>query len=548
MGEVLSRLLPGGLLSLQSTMLLPASDLRKGTGIPSFAQIRKRLKRASDVPADSRVLYISHLGQPDLFLSRVVLEFLEENPGFSFVWLAACCTASRTAVQVRMHPGALSSSDAILVVPPLATSSRKSFSRAFHFRGGGAGACSSFTDLQSYSFDPWATLELSLSLLNGTDAYIYFFAEPVPSVSYFMKIEGGEDIAVWSKSVEEAVAHALSRSGLDGAGGTSLEKSWQGMLLPCFLLRAALQDVEHYCPPAGALGCAIRTLSISQVQAEDFLVTWKALMHFRKSEAAERLAVTRLLCFCVAFMGGYVTPVRSQSYISGVLAESLVENDAHLDLWMKGLSPLDLDLILKAVGPCLTLRKVTIGSSATGGAGLGEFLLQHPGIEEVDLEWEAARDMQFLGRALSSHSSLTRLNLTHNDIGAFGARHLGRGLAENMTLTELDVRENGLGSEGMRLLLGGIGVKSALAILKAQDNDIGDDGAIAVTECLFRCKALRCVILDGNSISDIGGKVLGVALRECDDLISLGLSRNCMSNRCKAMLLSTWESRSTEDK
>lgn len=36
--------------------------------------------------------------------------------------------------------------------------------------------------------------------------------------------------------------------------------------------------------------------------------------------------------------------------------------------------------------------------------------------QELELEWEGVRDLGSIAKALAEHKSLTRLNLTHNEV------------------------------------------------------------------------------------------------------------------------------------
>lgn len=94
-------------------------------------------------------------------------------------------------------------------------------------------------------------------------------------------------------------------------------------------------------------------------------------------KAEDRLAALNLLLFTVALADGHYCPRRPREFVDRVVEESL-NNEGHLELWMKDLSPEDSTEILKSIN--LTgrkLTKLTIGSSHTAGAGVGSFLKGH---------------------------------------------------------------------------------------------------------------------------------------------------------------------------
>ncbi|CAM9647757.1 unnamed protein product [Ectocarpus sp. 12 AP-2014] len=364
---------------------------------------------------------------------------------------------------------------------------------------------------------------------------------------------GGGDVSRRRRStpaegsrIERAVAEALDRLGINGTHSPP-ERNWRGVLRPCLVLRKTRQDVEKYSDAQGALKQAMCSLSVSIDQAEEFFLVWKHLASLGPSASNDRLAVLNLLVFAVSVADGYCCPRRPSDFVGRVLAESLV-TPGHLDLWMKDLSPDDSRNILRAVSAAgKKLSILTVGSSHTAGAGVGSFLRGHPSLRELELEWEGVRDLSSIAQALGEHKSLTRLNLTHNEIGPRGAVQLAAALRNNKSLTELDLRENSLGPSGMKSIADALASNETMRTLHLQDNSIGDDGVIAMTEALMRNGRLRTVCLDGNKVSDEGAKVICIAIKMNLALKMLSLSRNALPDESKRALQDAWSQRELED-
>eukprot|EP00752_Nemacystus_decipiens_P015198 g13533.t1 len=346
--------------------------------------------------------------------------------------------------------------------------------------------------------------------------------------------------------IERAVREALDRLEINGSGAPP-ERNWRNVLKPCFVLRKAREDVEKYSDARGALKQAMCSMTVSIDQAEEFFVTWKYLGVLGPCATNDRLAVLNLLLFSVSVSDGFCSPRRPRDFVNRVLDESLV-TPGHLDLWMKDLSPDDSRNILRQVnGSGKKLSILTVGSSHTAGAGVGSFLRGHPTLKELELEWEGVRDLSSIAQALAEHRSLTRLNLTHNEIGPRGAIQLAGALRSNKSLTELDLRENSLGPTGMKAIADALASNDTMRTLHLQDNSIGDDGVIAMTEALMRNGRLRTVCLDGNKVSEEGAKVICIAIKMNPALKLLSLSRNALPDDAKRALYDAWSQREVEE-
>ncbi|CAM9982306.1 unnamed protein product [Phaeothamnion confervicola] len=376
---------------------------------------------------------------------------------------------------------------------------------------------------------------------------------------------GGGVMGVAAAQISWALEQAVHELGLAGRDSAA-EKNWREMVLPDHLLQLARNDVRRYCGARGALKQSICTMSVTVEQAEEFFQLWPTLKSLGSTGTgpADWLSVLNLLCFGVAFAEGLVAPpplglasssggggggggrgsVNANAVARQLLAETLSGDGRHMDLWMRDLSPPELSDVLRLVAKSAArLEKLTVGSSHTGGAGIGSFLAGAPSLREVELEWEGVRDVSVLASGLRHHPRLARLSLTHNFVGQAGAAQLAEALKWNTTLTELDLRENCIGSVGLKQLAIALALNGTLRTLHVQDNGVGDDGAIDITEALMRNTTLAVVSLDGNDITDVGGRTLLIAVRENPALTQLSLGRNQLSDLLKEQLREVWDAR-----
>jgi len=194
------------------------------------------------------------------------------------------------------------------------------------------------------------------------------------------------------------------------------------------------------------------------------------------------------------------------------------------------------------------IKKITVGSSHSGGAGIGKFLLENPHVKYLELEWEALRDPLSICEALQSqYSELSVLNLTHNELGPDGAIMLSKALEVNCNLKELDLRENNIGSYAFEKLAESLCFHPSIETLHVEDNELGDAGANSASNLLRMSRSIKYMFLDGNIITDIGGNALLSGIADSPLLSTLGMVRNQLSNTCKELLLATWMARNTAE-
>eukprot|EP00611_Tribonema_gayanum_P010138 TRINITY_DN2004_c1_g1_i4.p1 TRINITY_DN2004_c1_g1~~TRINITY_DN2004_c1_g1_i4.p1 ORF type:complete len:697 (-),score=219.27 TRINITY_DN2004_c1_g1_i4:243-2333(-) len=532
-------------LSLDTLVFVPRSVLLDGQRkvLPLYGEVQRHLVDYNKVCAkhpNAKLLYLSYIPAervPDKFGQRrsilgseerqlweelfsAVATFLQDHTEFAFVWAPRCCLGGAKAtlpgganMLEHCNPLALLACDTVLLVPPQRH----------------PGDCASptmhdHTDLRCCTDYPWVALETIYLHLAGAQGYVLFRHEEQRTYSELAGSDRQDVGKALCGGINETIdAYALCYE-------DPVRKNWEHANLQNTLMDCVRKDVSGLCQAGGALRQAICSMSVTQPQAVEFTRTWHALLEGRWNacaDKAERLAVLNLLHFGVAFFEGRIAPPRAPGYAEATLLESLdaiPEGEGGglaLDLWMKDLSPLDLCAVLEAARahqstsnaggaaaggkPTGPICRLTVGSSHSGGAGVGEFLAFNRALHTLEIEWEAVRDVEHICEGLRHAPGLLTLNLTHNSIGAEGGVQLARALMENTSLLELDIRENMVGSS-MGAIADSIKGHRCLETLHVEDNGIGDEGACAVAEALNRSLSLKYVFLDGNNIGDPGGR------------------------------------------
>ena len=127
--------------------------------------------------------------------------------------------------------------------------------------------------------------------------------------------------------------------------------------------------------------------------------------------------------------------------------------------------------------------------------------------------------------------SLTRLNISGNDIGPGGGAELAEALPTGTPSLEcLDLRGCFLSDAGVRWLAPALPSCENLEELHLGSNGIGDDAVVALAEALPGIAHLRSVGLAMNSISGDGGSELAEGIAGCASLVSLDLKGNALSD------------------
>ncbi|XP_078381247.1 NLR family CARD domain-containing protein 4-like [Oculina patagonica] len=173
-----------------------------------------------------------------------------------------------------------------------------------------------------------------------------------------------------------------------------------------------------------------------------------------------------------------------------------------------------------------------------GAAGLAEALQNNKNLTELDLSYNYIGDHGATGLAapLQKNTGLTGLSLFHNYIGDQGAVGLAEALKKNTSLTELDLSENNIWDEGAAGLAEALKKNTNLAVLELSLNYSGDEGATGLAEALKKNTSLTELYLSENNIGDKGAAGLAEALQKNTSLTKLILLGNYIGDQGAAVL------------
>ena len=111
-------------------------------------------------------------------------------------------------------------------------------------------------------------------------------------------------------------------------------------------------------------------------------------------------------------------------------------------------------------------------------------------------------DQTILDRLHANDPRLTRLRLSHNQIGAAGAVALAGALRTNTSLRVLSLAVNQIGNAGATALAKALRKNTSLTTLYLNENQIGNAGATALARALRTNTSLTRLELWGNQIGD----------------------------------------------
>ncbi|CEM39209.1 unnamed protein product [Vitrella brassicaformis CCMP3155] len=178
----------------------------------------------------------------------------------------------------------------------------------------------------------------------------------------------------------------------------------------------------------------------------------------------------------------------------------------------------DLNLLPTATGLVrrhdyeVNLRGQSLGDSyATALAKCDTF---PPGLQSINLRGNRLTDRGAATLGATLPSSLERLDLSDNHIGAEGVTHIGRKLAHMKTLQVLRFADNKLGDLAVDMLCTAISNCQKLRELDLSCNGFKETGAKAVAMLVADHEVLAKLDLHWNEISGAGGLALANALME----------------------------------
>jgi hypothetical protein len=129
--------------------------------------------------------------------------------------------------------------------------------------------------------------------------------------------------------------------------------------------------------------------------------------------------------------------------------------------------------------------------------------------------------------ALECNTTITSLKLSANCLGDDGARAISSILAANSTLRSLNIHFNSIGPSGLASMFSTS--VTSITRLELPHNQLGDPGAAIVAEILRRCSFLEHLDLQSNQITALGVTDIANALSN-SSLKSLRLDRNAVSD------------------
>lgn len=130
-----------------------------------------------------------------------------------------------------------------------------------------------------------------------------------------------------------------------------------------------------------------------------------------------------------------------------------------------------------------------------------------------------------LSSAVKTNTSLTYLDLAHNELETVDAEYLAAALRVNSSLRFLNLNNNRIGNDGAKVLAKAL-KKTRLRTLKLKSNHIGNRGYQEIAFALKNNTSLQELDLADNRAKDKGAKALAEALAINSSLTSLILSFN----------------------
>ena len=178
-----------------------------------------------------------------------------------------------------------------------------------------------------------------------------------------------------------------------------------------------------------------------------------------------------------------------------------------------------------------SLSKLDLSENEIGEAGtaaLSEAIILSSMLTVLNLSENGICDTgaAALAEGIKLNSTISELNLSHNEIGDTGAAALAEGMKLNSTLTELNLSQNRIGDTGGFALGEGMKLNSSLTELNLSQNRIGDTGAFALGEEMKLNATLTELNLSYNEIGDTGAAALGEGMKLNSSLTELNLSQN----------------------
>ena len=131
-----------------------------------------------------------------------------------------------------------------------------------------------------------------------------------------------------------------------------------------------------------------------------------------------------------------------------------------------------------------------------------------------------------LAAVLETNTTLTKLDLSWNNLGPAGAESLATALKTNTTLTNLKLSDNNLGPAGAESLAIALKTNTALTNLNLSGSSLGPADAESLATALKTNTTLTNLVLSWNDLGPASAESLATALKTNTTLTKLDLSCN----------------------
>ncbi|CAM9449937.1 unnamed protein product [Choristocarpus tenellus] len=160
-----------------------------------------------------------------------------------------------------------------------------------------------------------------------------------------------------------------------------------------------------------------------------------------------------------------------------------------------------LDFSDNAIGG--SFEKMQTSSILTGGCGIAQALDCNTTLRRIDLQWNClgAKSGILLGNALENNHTLEWLNVSYNAIGDRGAQAIGQALLVNCGLVNLDLSYNEISARGVLVIAQGLEKNDRLEILSLNNlSHIGFNGGRMLVRSMNSWTLRRTIGLSGCSM------------------------------------------------
>ena len=206
----------------------------------------------------------------------------------------------------------------------------------------------------------------------------------------------------------------------------------------------------------------------------------------------------------------------------------LADNDLYK---LESIGDADAAVLAVALETNTTLTNLNLAHNNLGFAGaesLAAALKTNTTLTNLDLSWNnlGPAGAELLATALKTNTTLTNLNLSRSKLGPAGAESLAKALKTNTTLTNLDLSGNNLGPASAESLATALNISSTLRNVNLSDNNVGPTVAESLATALKTNTSLTNLNLSVNNLGSAGTESLSTALKTNTTLRNLDLSGN----------------------